>query len=191
MHYSDAFRNIFKGGALCKRHFPSRSSGIKMRKGGAAWAIVCHFCPHACSNDNYAYCHLAAIHLNIQWGCGTCHAHQWIPVKNQGTHSVPLQKRAPGSSPTHHAGKMMVADQTHPQTVSRAMMKGQQKSLKRRRRTMMMMKSPVPMLMRLVWMPWIPSRVSTWVNLLIVQTLACCPTSLGVDYQRDGMAWLQ
>ena len=46
-----------------------------MRKGGAAWAIVCHFCPHACSNDDYAYCHLAAIHLNIQWGCRMCFGH--------------------------------------------------------------------------------------------------------------------
>ena len=72
MHYSDAFGNIFEGGALCKRHFPNGLSGIKMGKGRAAWAIVCHFCPHACSNDDYAYCHLAAIHLNIQWGCGMC-----------------------------------------------------------------------------------------------------------------------
>ena len=71
-HYSNAFGNIFKGGALCKKHFPNRSGGIKMRKGGAAWAIVCCFCPHACSNDDYAYHHLLAIHLNIQWGCGTC-----------------------------------------------------------------------------------------------------------------------
>ena len=71
-HYSDAFRNIFEEGALCKKHFPNGLSGIKMRKGGATWAIVCHFCPHACSNDDYAYCHLAAIHLNIQWGCGMC-----------------------------------------------------------------------------------------------------------------------
>ena len=23
-HYSDAFRNIFEGGALCKKHFPER-----------------------------------------------------------------------------------------------------------------------------------------------------------------------
>ena len=48
-HYSDAFGNIFKSGALCKKHFPEGSGGIKTRKGGAAWAIVCHFCPHACS----------------------------------------------------------------------------------------------------------------------------------------------
>ena len=71
-HYSDSFRNIFEGGALCKSRFPDGLSGIKMRKGGAAWAIVCHFCPHACSNDDYAYRHLVAIHLNIQWGCRTC-----------------------------------------------------------------------------------------------------------------------
>ena len=74
-HYSDAFRNIFEGGALCKKHFPEGSNGIKMRKGGATWAIVCHFCPHACSNDDYANHHLAAIHLNIQWGCGTCYGY--------------------------------------------------------------------------------------------------------------------
>ena len=36
---------------------------------------MCHFCLHACSNDDYAYRHLAAIHLNIQWGCGTCHGY--------------------------------------------------------------------------------------------------------------------
>ena len=64
-----------KGGALCKKHFPEGSSGIKMIKGGATWAIVCHFCPHACSNDDYAYCHLVAIHLNIQWGCGKCYGY--------------------------------------------------------------------------------------------------------------------
>ena len=46
--------------------------GIQMRKGGATHAIVCHFCPHACSNNDYAYHHLAAIHLNVQWGCGIC-----------------------------------------------------------------------------------------------------------------------
>ena len=74
-HYSDAFGNIFEGGALCKKHFPEGLSGIKTRKGGAVWAIVYHFCPHACSNDDYAYCHLAAIHLNIQWGCGTCYGY--------------------------------------------------------------------------------------------------------------------
>ena len=74
-HYSDAFRNIFKGGALCKKRFPDGSSGIKMRKVRAAQAIVCHFCPHACSNDDYVYHHLVAIHLNIQWGCRTCYGY--------------------------------------------------------------------------------------------------------------------
>ena len=74
-HYSDAFRNIFKSGALCKKHFPEGSGSIKTRKGGATWAIICHFCPHACSNDDYAYCHLAAIHLNIQWDCRTCYGY--------------------------------------------------------------------------------------------------------------------
>ena len=36
---------------------------------------MCQFCPHTCLNDDYAYHHLAAIHLNIQWGCGTCHGY--------------------------------------------------------------------------------------------------------------------
>ena len=74
-HYSDAFGNIFEGGALCKRHFPDRLSGIKTREGGATLAIVCHFCPHACSNDDYAYRNLRAIHLNIQWGYGMCYGY--------------------------------------------------------------------------------------------------------------------
>ena len=74
-HYSDAFGNIFESGALCKKHFPKGLGGIKTRKGRATWDIVCHFCPHACSNDDYAYHHLAAIHLNIQWGCGMCYGY--------------------------------------------------------------------------------------------------------------------
>ena len=37
---------------------------------GATHTIVCCFCPYACSNDDYAYWHLSAMHLNIQWGCG-------------------------------------------------------------------------------------------------------------------------
>ena len=74
-HYSDAFGNIFESSALCKKQFPKRSDSIKTKKGGPAQAIVCHFCSHACSNDDYAYRHLAAIHLNIQWGCGTCYGY--------------------------------------------------------------------------------------------------------------------
>ena len=41
--------------------------------------------------------------------------------------------------------------------------------------------------MRLAQMPQILSRVLIQVSSLLVQTLACHPTSLGVDYQRDGM----
>ena len=56
----------------------------------------------------------------------------------------------------------------------------------------MMVKSPVPMLMRLVRMPQILSRNPTyWSPLSVVQTLACHPASLGVDYQRDSMVWPQ
>ena len=71
-HYSDAFRNIFEGDALCKKCFPDGSDGITTRRGGATHAIVCCFCPHTCLNDDYAYWHLSALHLNIQWGCGIC-----------------------------------------------------------------------------------------------------------------------
>ena len=67
-HYSDAFRNIFESGALSKKRFPEGLDGIKTKKGGPTRAIGCHFCLHTCSNDDYAYHHLAAIHLNIQWG---------------------------------------------------------------------------------------------------------------------------
>ena len=52
-----------------------------------------------------------------------------------------------------------------------------------------MANGPVLMLMRLVWMSRIPIRNPTYRSpLSVVQTLACHPTSLGVDYQRDGMA---
>ena len=71
-HYNDAFGNIFEGDALHKKHFPDGLDGIQMRKAGATHAIVCCFCPHACSNNDYAYYHLSAIHLNIQWGCRIC-----------------------------------------------------------------------------------------------------------------------
>ena len=55
-----------------------------------------------------------------------------------------------------------------------------------------MANGPVPMLMRLVWMPWILIRDPTYQSpLSVVQTLACHPTSLGVDYQRDGTVWPQ
>ena len=49
-----------------------------------------------------------------------------------------------------------------------------------------MMKSPVPPVMRSAQMPLISSRVPTRASSLLEQTLACHPTSLGVDYQ--GMA---
>ena len=72
MHYSDAFRNIFEEDTLHKKHFPDGLQGIMMSKGGATHAIVCHFCPYACSNDDYAYHHLAATHLNLHWRWGIC-----------------------------------------------------------------------------------------------------------------------
>ena len=71
-HYSDAFGNIFKEDTLHKKHFPNGLEGITMSKGGTAHAIVCHLCPYACSNDDCAYHYLAAMHLNLQWGCGIC-----------------------------------------------------------------------------------------------------------------------
>ena len=72
IHYSNAFRNIFKEDTLHKKHFPDGPHGIIMSKGGATHTIVCHFCPYACSNDDYTYRHLVAMHLNLQWGCGIC-----------------------------------------------------------------------------------------------------------------------
>ena len=71
-HYSDVFGNIFEGDTLHKKHFPNGPNGIKTRRGGAAHAIVCCFCPYTCSNDDYAYWHLLTLYLNIKWGCGIC-----------------------------------------------------------------------------------------------------------------------
>ena len=93
-HYSDAFRNIFESGALSKKRFPERSDGIKTKKGGPARAIVCHFCPHACLNDDYAYRHLAAIHLNIQWGCGVCYRYMSGYLSKIREHVQSHQKRS-------------------------------------------------------------------------------------------------
>ena len=93
-HYSDAFGNIFESGALSKKRFPEGSDGIKTKKGGPARAIVCHFCPHACSNDDYAYRHLAAIHLNIQWGCGVCYGYVSGYLSKIREHVQSHQKRS-------------------------------------------------------------------------------------------------
>ena len=55
-----------------------------------------------------------------------------------------------------------------------------------------MAKGAVPMLMRLVQTSQIPIRSPTYQSPLpVVQTLACHPTSPGVDYQRDGTVWSQ
>ena len=94
MHYSDAFGNIFESGALSKKRFPEGSDSIKMKKGGPAQAIVCHFCLHTCSNDDYAYRHLAAIHLNIQWGCGACHRYVSSYLLKIKEHVQSHQKRS-------------------------------------------------------------------------------------------------
>ena len=65
-----------------------------MSKGGAAHAIVCRFCPYACSNDDYTYCHLAATHLNIQWGCGVCFDFVIGYVSKIREHVLSHQKRS-------------------------------------------------------------------------------------------------
>ena len=195
MHYSDAFGNIFKGGSLCKKHFSDRLSGIKMRKGGATQAIVWHFCPHACSNNNYAYYHLAAIHLNIQWGCGTCFGYISGYLSKIREHIQSHHKKSSREqSHSSHRKDEGSANQTHHWMASQLMRRGWSKSSRRRRRRrrMMMMQGPVPMLMTLVWMPQILIRNPTYQSpLSVVQTLACHPSSLGVDYQRDGMVWPQ
>ena len=56
----------------------------------------------------------------------------------------------------------------------------------------MMVNGLVPVLMRLVQMSQILIRKPTFQSPLpVVQKLACHPTSLGVDYQRDGMVQSQ
>ena len=102
-HYSDAFGNIFKSRALCKKHFPEGSGGIKTRKGGAAWAIVCHFCPHACSTMTMPI---------VTWwpststfsGAAGCVMGMSVGIyQRSGNTFSPTTKRALGSDPTHHA----------------------------------------------------------------------------------------
>ena len=93
-HYSNAFRNIFESGALSKKRFAEGSDGIKTKKGGPAQAIMCHFCPHVCSNDDYAYRHLAAIHLNIQWGCRACYGYVSRYLSKVREHVQSHQKRS-------------------------------------------------------------------------------------------------
>ena len=73
MHYSDAFGNIFEEDTLHKKWFPDGLDGVTTSKGGAAHDIVCCFCPYIYSNNDYAYCHLAATHLSLQWGCRVCY----------------------------------------------------------------------------------------------------------------------
>ena len=65
--------------------------------------IVCHFCLHACSNDDYAYRHLAAIHLNIQWGCGACHRYVSRYLLKIREHVQSHQKRS--SKESHSSRK--------------------------------------------------------------------------------------
>ena len=117
-HYSDAFGNIFKSGPLCKKQFPEGLGSIKTKKGGAAWAIICHFCPHACSNDDYAYRHLVAIRLNIQWGCRTCYGHVMDMLvgiyQKLGNTFSPTTRRALGSDPAHCTRRVTVGNLTHP-----------------------------------------------------------------------------
>ena len=78
-----------------------------MSKGGAAHVIVCHFCPYACSNDDYAYCHLAATHLNIQWGCGVCFGFINRYVSKIREHVLSHQKKSSReqSQSSHKKGK--------------------------------------------------------------------------------------
>ena len=65
-----------------------------MSKGRAAHAIVCCFCPYACSNNDYTYLHLAATHLNIQWGCGVCFEFVNGHVSKIHKHILSHQKRS-------------------------------------------------------------------------------------------------
>ena len=89
---------------LEKGHSPGESSeAVKTKKGGPAQAIVCHFCLYACSNDDYAYRHLAAIHLNIQWGCGTCYGYVSGYLSKIREHvQSPPEEELQRAVPTHY-----------------------------------------------------------------------------------------
>ena len=99
MHYSNVFGNIFKETTLCKKQFPDGPQGIMMSKGRAAHAIICHFCPYTCLNDDYTYHHLATIHLNIQWGCMICFDFSNGYLSKIREHVVPSEKELQGVIP--------------------------------------------------------------------------------------------
>ena len=119
---------IFLKVVPCARSsFPEELDGIKTKKGRPARAIVCHFCLHACLNDDYAYRHLAAIHLNIQWGCGTCHGYVSGYLSKIREHvQSHLKNSSREWSCTHHARRVAVGSLTHPQMGCRAMRTGLQ-----------------------------------------------------------------
>ena len=117
MHYSDAFRNIFEGGALCKKCFPDRSSGIKMRKGGAAQAIVISAHMHAqtmtmpiATWQPSTSISSGAVGRVLGMSVDTC--------QRSGNTFSPTTKRALGNDPAHPTERMRVANQNHPQTAS-------------------------------------------------------------------------
>ena len=120
-HYSDAFRNIFKGGAFCKKCFPDGLSGIKMRKGGAAWplsVISAHMHAQMMTTPIVTWQPSTSISSGaagrvLGMSVDTC--------QRSGNTFSPTSKRALGSDPTHPTGRTRAANQNHPQMASQAM----------------------------------------------------------------------
>ena len=143
---------------------------------------MCHFCLHTCSNDDYTYCHLAAIHLNIQWGFRTCYGYvSGYLLKIREHVQSHLKKSSRGRSRSSH--KKSGSRQSDSSSDGVSSNEDWSAGNWERRRTMVMMKSPVPPVTRLARTPQISSRVPTQASSLLEQTSAGCPMSLGVEYQ--------
>ena len=82
-----------------------------------------------------------------------------------------------------------MGDQDLPQMASPVMRRDQQVSTMMKK---MLANGLAPIVMKSVWMPRIPIRNPTFQSpLAVLQKLACHPTSLEVDYQRDGTATVE
>ena len=117
-HYSDAFGNIFEGGALCKGISPAGRVALKQEKAG----------PHRPLSAISAHMHAQMMTMPIAtWqpsisissgAAGHVMGTSVDTYRRSGNTFSPTAKRALGSDPTHHAGRMMAANQTHPWMVS-------------------------------------------------------------------------
>ena len=92
-----------------------------MSKSGAAYAIVCHFCPYACSNDDYAYHHLTATISTSSGGVGYALTSSMGMYPKSGSMFYLTRKEAPRSDPACLTRRTRMRCQDLLRTVSQVM----------------------------------------------------------------------